>query len=482
MPAAPNALTWDTMTSAPAASVQFLLNGKPVSAEGASVHTTLLDFLRERGLTGAKEGCAEGECGACTVVLVRDDGVARSAYRPVNACLVFLPAAAGNEIYTVESLAADGELAPAQEAMAAAGGSQCGYCTPGFVMSLLAEQYRNGRTGPCDPHELGSNLCRCTGYRPIRDAALALGPPPDGAFRERLLQPGPRLLSVEYTSADSRFSRPETLAQCLSILADDPEAKVLAGGTDLGVESNLRGRRWGHLVSVEAIPELREFSETTACIRIGSALTLNEIAQRWSGAPEAFRQWLPLFASPAIRNRATLGGNLATASPIGDGAPLLAAFDAKLHLAGAGGRRTVPLSQFFSGYRQTMLERGELMIAIEIAKPLPTFSRFYKVAKRRMDDISTVAAGMAMDWNAAGRIERARFAFGGVATVPLRVEAAEEAVIGERWNEVTVSRVQSLLARALKPISDHRGSAEYRLAVAQSLIKKFWWERQEAAA
>ena len=469
------------MTSAPAASIEFLLNGKRVSCNGALVHTTLLDFLRERGLTGAKEGCAEGECGACTVVLVGEDAH-RSAYRPVNSCLMFLPAAAGHEIYTVEALADRGTLHPAQATMAAAGGSQCGYCTPGFVMSLFAEQYRNGRADACDPHELGSNLCRCTGYRPIRDAALSLGPAPEGPFRERLSRPAPHLSSLDYTGTDARFSRPETLEDCLSIVANDPDARLIAGATDLGVESNLRGRRWRHLVSLEAIAELREFSETTDSIRIGSALTLNEIAQRWRGAPEAFRQWLLLFASPAIRNRATLGGNLATASPIGDGAPLLEAFDARLHLAGPAGRRAVALSQFFTGYRRTVLEPGELIIAIEIPKPLPAFSRFYKVAKRRMDDISTVAAGFSIDWNPAGRIERARFAFGGVAPVPLRVETAEEATIGERWNEATVRRVQVILARTLKPISDHRGSAEYRLAMAESLIEKFWWERQEAAA
>jgi xanthine dehydrogenase small subunit len=469
------------MTRAPAASIEFLLNGRRVSCYGALVHTTLLDFLRERGLTGAKEGCAEGECGACTVVLVGED-THRSAYRPVNACLMFLPAAAGHEIYTVEALAAGGTLHPAQAAMAAAGGSQCGYCTPGFVMSLFAEQYRNGRAAACDPHELASNLCRCTGYRPIRDAALALGPAPEGPFRERLSLPAPRLSPLEYAGTDARFSRPETLQECLALLADDPDARLLAGGTDLGVESNLRGRRWAHLVSLEAITELREFSETADSIRIGSALTLNEIAQHWRGAPETFRQWLPLFASPAIRNRATLGGNLSTASPIGDGAPLLDAFDARLHLAGPSGRRTLPLSQFFTGYRSTRLEPGELIIAVEIPKPLPAFSRFYKVAKRRMDDISTVAAGFTLEWNSAGRIVRARFAFGGVAPVPLRVEAAEEAAIGERWNGATVRRVQAVLARTLKPIGDHRGSAEYRLAIAQSLIEKFWWERQEAAA
>ncbi len=472
------------MTSAPAASIHFLLNGKPVSVEGASVQTTLLDFLRHSGLTGAKEACAEGECGACTVVLVREDapGETPSAYRAVNACLMFLPAAAGHEIYTVESLAIDGQLHPVQEVLAAAGGSQCGYCTPGFVMSLFAEQYRTGRTGNCDPHELGGNLCRCTGYRPIRDAASVLGPAPDGPFRERLSRPAPRLARLQYSILDARFSRPETLTECLAILADEPEARLLAGGTDLGVESNLKGGRWQHLVSLEAIPELREFSENSECIRIGAALSLMEIAQRWTGPPESFRQWVPLFASPAIRNRATLGGNLATASPIGDGAPLLAALDARVRLAGPAGPRTVGLSQFFTAYRSTALARGELLTAVEIPKPLPASSRFYKVAKRRMDDISTVAAGFAIDLDATGRIMRARLAFGGVAPVPLRVEAAEEAMIGQRWNESTVRRVQSILARTLHPISDHRGSAEYRLAVAQSLVEKFFWERREAAA
>jgi xanthine dehydrogenase small subunit len=366
--------------------------------------------------------------------------------------------------------------------MAAAGGSQCGYCTPGFVMSLFAEQYRIGRTGACDPDALGGNLCRCTGYRSIRDAALALGPAPDGMFRERLSRAAPVLGPEAYSHGDARFARPRNLEECLAMLAGEPEARLLAGGTDLAVESNLRGRRWGRLVSVEAIAELREFSDTAEYVRIGAALTLNEIAEWWSGAPEAFQQWLPLFASPAIRNRATLGGNLATASPIGDGAPLLAAFDAKVHASGPNGRRMLPLSEFFPAYRRTALGPGELITAIEIPKPLPAFSRFYKVAKRRMDDISTVAAGLSLDWNSAGRIARARFAFGGVAPVPLRAQAAEEAVTGERWNEATVTRVQSILARTLKPISDHRGSAEYRLAMAQSLIERFWWERREAAA
>ncbi len=461
------------------APLAFWLNNRRVSVNHAG--GTLLDFIRAQGLTGAKEGCAEGECGACTVVLVtpRAGG---SEYRAVNSCLMLAAMAAGHEIFTVEALAADGKLSDVQQAMAAGGGSQCGYCTPGFVMSMFAEQYRPGRSGPCDPHELGGNLCRCTGYRPIRDAALSLGPAPDGDFLDRLSRPAPLLEAIEHETADLRFSRPVSIQQCLSILAGDPEARLISGGTDLVVESNLRGRRWPHLVSLEAIPELREFSEGASAVTIGAALPLNDIAMHWSNAPEVLLPWLRLFASPPLRNRATLGGSLATASPIGDGAPLLLALDARVHVASQREHRIIPLHSFFTGYRRTVLAPDELITAIEIPKPLPEFVRFYKVAKRRMDDISTVAAAMAMDWDASGKVARARFAFGGVAAIPLRTVAAEDAVLGQRWNEAAVERVQAALDRTLSPIGDHRGSAAYRLAVAKSLVDKFLWERREAAA
>jgi len=455
----------------------FVLNGKSVSAYGLPSQTTLLDFLRSQGLTGAKEGCAEGECGACTVVFVAEQGAA-SAFRPVNSCLMFLPMAAGHEIYTVESLTQNGELAAAQKAMVEMGGSQCGYCTPGFVMSLFAEHYRPGREGPCDPESMGGNLCRCTGYRPIRDAALALGPPPDDHFRERLSRRAPRLNAIH----NDGFSRPAALEECLSEMRDNPDAKVLAGGTDLGVESNLHGRRWKRIISLDAVAELREFSQTKDSVKIGAALPLTDIAEKWSNAPEAFHQWLRLFASLTIRNRATLGDNLATASPIGDGAPLLLAWGAVLHLAGSNGRRTVPLDSFFTGYRRTVLGPGELITAIEIPQPGPLFTRFYKMAKRQMDDISTVAAALALDIDASGRVRDARFAFGGVAATPLRASAAEEAVAGEAWNLSSVRRAQAALERTLRPLSDHRGSAEYRMEVSKSLIEKLWWEIREDAA
>ena len=406
------------------------------------------------------------------VVTPHDAGT--SAYRVVNSCLMSLTRGRSHEVYTVEALAEQGELADAQRVMAAAGGSQCGYCTPGFVMSLFAEHYRPGRVGPCDPLALAGNLCRCTGYRPIRDAALALGQAPAGEFRDRLQRPAPRIDAI----ALDTFSRPTTTDECLATLATHPGATLIAGGSDLGVESNLRGRRWTHLVSLEAIDELRECTETSTSVKLGAALPLADIERRWSSAPAAFSQWLTLFASPPIRNRATLGGNLATASPIGDAAPLLAALGAVVHVAGRDGRREIPLSSFFIAYRRTAMRPGEILTTIEIPKPFPQLLRFYKVSKRRLDDISTVSAAMAMDWDAGGRVHRARFAFGGVAETPLRVVEAEEAVTGQFWNEATLERVQRIMERTLTPISDARGSKEYRLEVSKSLVEKFWWEHR----
>jgi len=468
------------MASAPPVSISFSfrLNSETVEVRGEAAQTSLLDYLRSRGLTGAKEGCAEGECGSCTVVMVRPCG-AGSAYKPVNSCLMFLPMAAGHEIYTVEALARGVQLHPAQLAMAKAGGSQCGYCTPGFVMSLFAEQYRPGRSGPCSTAALCGNLCRCTGYRPIRDAALSLGPAPlestpGDEFGKRLMMPAPMPDALRYAT----FSRPSSIAECLSILAEDPLARVIAGATDLAVESNLKGKRFGSLVSVELLPELRVFEETEGFIELGAALSLDEIAALWRNAPPFFGEWLELFASPPLRNRATLGGNLATASPIGDSAPLLLALDAEVRIASRSGTRTVPLHAFFTGYRRTVLQPGELLIAIRIPKPLPRIVRFYKVAKRKLDDISTVCAGFALGLDRAGRVEMARLAYGGVAAVPTRARAAEACLMGSHWDLAAVGRAQAAVERELSPIGDHRGSAAYRLAMAQSLIAKFEHETQ----
>jgi xanthine dehydrogenase small subunit len=464
--------------------MDFLLNGRAVRTDGFPAHTTLLEYLRASGFTGAKEGCAEGECGACAVVLVAGaaaDG-ARSRYRAVNSCLLFLPALAGQEVYTVEGFARGGQLSEPQRAIAEGGGSQCGYCTPGFVASLFAEYYRPGRTGPCDPLSMGGNLCRCTGYRPLRDAALALGDAPDDAFRQRLAHPAPPLAAFSTGAFGARFERPASLAACLALLAEHPEARPIAGATDLAVEANLRGRRWPMLVSIEGLPELKIFSETDGAVEIGAGLTLAEVGERWVSAPAAVRDWFALFASPLIRNRATLGGNLVTASPVGDSAPLLLALDAVVHVAGPDGARSIPLREFFLGYRQTALRPSEVIVSLRVPKPLPARMAFYKASKRVIDDISTVAAAFAVDTDAAGRIVCARAAYGGVAATPVVIAAFGQALLGRRWNRSAVDAAQRAVAAAIAPIGDHRGSAAYRLAVAQSLIEKFWWQTREAQA
>jgi xanthine dehydrogenase small subunit len=454
------------------------VNGEDLPVRGVPAQTTLLDFLRDHGLTGAKEGCAEGECGACTIAMVA--GLESGCnYKTVNSCLIFVPGVVDREFYTVESLAQNGELAEVQKAIANAGGSQCGYCTPGFVMSLFVEQYRAGRAGPCDPHALSGNLCRCTGYRPIRDAVDCVGPAGDHRFSERLTRPAADLRAVLYTSGRTRFERPANLAECLSILSRHPGAKVVCGATDVAVESNLRFKRWPHLISLEGVAALRDFEQTADIVHIGAALPLSEVERLWTSAPDAVRAWSELFSSPPIRNRATLGGNLATASPIGDAAPLLMALDASVSLVSIEGSRMLPLSSFFTGYRKTQLHEDEIIRAVEIPRPYPTFTRFFKASKRRMDDISTVAAGLSIDLDAASRVRRALFAFGGVAASPLRVFAAEEAATGKVWNEQAVDNVTREIERAITPIDDHRGSAEYRKAMAKSLVRRFHHEWQE---
>ena len=399
-----------------------------------------------------------------------------SRYQAINSCLMFVPSAIGREFYTVESLAQSGELAEAQRAMASGGGSQCGYCTPGFVMSLFVEQYRPSRSGPCDPHALSGNLCRCTGYRPIQEAALSVGPAPEGPFLARLTQCAAALDPLAYASGSSRFDRPGSLAECLALASEHPTAKWISGATDLAVESNLRHRRWPHLISVETVPELRTFSDADSEVQLGAALTLQEIEELWTSAPDTVKHWLRLFASPPIRNRATLGGSLGTASPIGDAAPLLLALDASLTLSSAAGERRIPLHSFFTGYRQTQLAPAELIRSILIPKPFAAFVRYFKVSKRRMDDISTVAAGFSLGLDDRDDVTSARFAFGGVAPMPVRALAAEEAAIGQPWNERTVRRIQNVLEGELRPLSDHRGSAAYRSALAKSLVEKFYWE------
>uniref|UniRef100_UPI002869D453 FAD binding domain-containing protein n=1 Tax=Deinococcus sp. TaxID=47478 RepID=UPI002869D453 len=301
-------------------SVNITVNGRERTVN-ASAHTSLLNELRSQGLTGCKEGCAEGECGACAVLVARDDGRGATRWDSVNACLVTLATLDGGEIVTAEGLGSPADLHPAQREMAVRGGSQCGYCTPGFVVSMAAEYLRpdraegqHGAANGFDIHSLSGNLCRCTGYRPIADAAYALGTPDtEDVLALRRLQPAPAARNTAYRASDGEFHRPATLKDALDLLTAHPDAKVLAGGTDWGVEVNLRHARAGVVVSVDALPELRVFEVGADSILLGAGLSLSDLERRLDGRVPLLAGWFPQFASRLIRNSATLGGNLGTA-------------------------------------------------------------------------------------------------------------------------------------------------------------------------
>ncbi|MEU2453348.1 FAD binding domain-containing protein [Streptomyces sp. NPDC012765] len=474
---------------------RITVNGKETPIAPAPTHTTVLDFLRERGLTGTKEGCAEGECGACSVMVARPGVNRPTDWVAVNACLVPVAALDGQEVITSEGLATGGEsgtpatLHPVQEEMAVRGGSQCGYCTPGFICSMAAEYYRPDRCAHADPtdgadpehgpngfdlHALSGNLCRCTGYRPIRDAAFAVGTPTeDDALALRREQSPPEPVATAYTHGDSTFLRPGTLAEALHLLRERPGATVVAGSTDWGVEVNIRARREKYVVAVDRLPELRALQVESDRIEIGAAQTLTEIERRLDGRVPLLAELFPQFASRLIRNSATLGGNLGTGSPIGDSPPVLLALEASVVLADADGEREVPLADYFTGYRQSVRRPGELIRSVRIPLPLSPVTAFHKIAKRRFDDISSVAVAFALDIE-DGTVRKARIGLGGVAATPVRALAAEAALEGRPWTAETAAAAARVLRAEGTPMDDHRASAGYRSAMlGQSLLKLY---------
>ncbi|MEU8888523.1 FAD binding domain-containing protein [Streptomyces sp. NPDC048442] len=477
---------------------RITVNGKETQISPAAPHTTVLDLLRERGLTGTKEGCAEGECGACSVLVARPGVNKPTDWVAVNACLVPAAALDGQEVITSEGLATVGDpgtaptLHPVQEEMAVRGGSQCGYCTPGFICSMASEYYRPDRCahgesvdggaghdaehGPngFDLHALSGNLCRCTGYRPIRDAAFAVGEPTDeDPLAQRREQAPPAPVATEYTQDESTFLRKNTLAETLQLLRERPEAVVVAGSTDYGVEVNIRSRRADCVVAIDRLPELRELRVESDHIEIGAALTLTEIERRLDGEVPLLAELFPQFASRLIRNGATLGGNLGTGSPIGDSPPVLLALEASLVLADVDGERVVPLADYFTGYRQSVRRPGELIRAVRIPLPLAPVTAFHKIAKRRFDDISSVAVGFALDIE-DGIVRKARIGLGGVAATPIRALATEAALEGKPWTAETVEAAARELRGEGTPMSDHRASSLYRSAMLGQSLRKLY--------
>jgi xanthine dehydrogenase small subunit len=470
------------------------VNGAARPVTGVEPHVTALDWLRDQGLTGAKEGCAEGECGACAVLVARPDGEA-TRWTAINACLVPALSLDGQEVVTSEGLGTPDDLHPVQREMAVRGGSQCGYCTPGFICSMAAEYYRPDReavdpahngspehgANGFDLHALSGNLCRCTGYRPIRDAAYALGQPEQGdAFAARCAGRPPAAVPTRVRTERAEFRRPADLAEALALLAERPDASVIAGCTDWGVEVNLRGKRAPFVVAVDRLPELRTFSFGDDVVEIGAGLTLSEAERALDGRVPLLDALWPQFASRLIRNGATIGGNLGTGSPIGDTPPALLALESTLVLAGPEGDREVALKDYFTGYRQTVKEQGELIRAVRVPLPPAPLTAFHKIAKRRFDDISSVAVAFALDV-AGGTVTRAAIGLGGVAATPLRATATEDALVGRPWTADTVREAATVLGGEGTPLDDHRASAAYRAAMLEQSLLKLFAETPEEA-
>jgi xanthine dehydrogenase small subunit len=466
--------------------VRFVLDGRVRSISGIDPTTTVLQWLRggERRC-GTKEGCAEGDCGACTVVLGELEGGA-VRLRAVNACLLLLPALDGRALFTVESLRErGGALHPVQRAMVECHGSQCGFCTPGFVMSMFAlfESEREPPSRRRIDEVLAGNLCRCTGYRPIVEAvgrAYALGSrPAAGRARVELARAlaglaRDRALDLEH--AGKRFVAPRSLDELAAFVEGHPGARLWAGGTDLGLLVTKEHQDLPLVVSVGEVEELRRVRETATHLELGAAATYTDALAALSAVHPSLGTLVRRIGSTQIRNVGTVGGNVANASPVGDLPPALLALDASLVLRRGAERRELPLSEFFLGYRKTALRPGELLERIRIPRGAPGRAfRVYKVSKRQDEDIAAVCGAFAVELEGS-RVRAARVAFGGMAAVPVRAAGAEAALTGRPFGEASVEAAVAALDGELSPLSDLRAGAAYRRLVAGNLLRKFWLE------
>ncbi len=462
---------------------------------------TLLEVLREDlGCTGTKEGCGEGDCGACTVVL----GEARDGklhYSAVNSCIRLAHSIDGMALWTVEDLAEDpliqpvGEetpatrqsitLHPAQEAMVQCHGSQCGFCTPGFVMSLFG-MYQNHVchdqpiTRELAQEELSGNLCRCTGYRPILDAAQQMAALPAMAVNEPLLLQKLELLALTHQAPEpySSYISPTTLPDLLAARAAHPAAQVVAGCTDVGLWVTKQHQQYAQILDVTRVAELRQVQQDAHHITLGAAVTLTDAFAALTAQWPQLHTFATRFAGLPVRNSGTLGGNVANGSPIGDSMPLLIALRAQVVLASVRGERTLALEDLYTGYRQNVMAPDELLARIVVPRPGVTeVLRAYKISKRFDDDISAVCLVINLDIE-ADVVRRASIGAGGVAATPVRARQTEAALTGQPWNADTIARAAQALQGEFHPISDMRASGAYRRTVLASLLQRFWLESQ----
>lgn len=477
--------------------LRFIRRGLTAALHDVPPDRTLLEVLREDlGCTGTKEGCGEGDCGACTVVLGEErDG--KLHYSAVNSCIRLAHSVDGMALWTVEDLAEDPlirpagpapsaekaiTLHPAQEAMVQCHGSQCGFCTPGFVMSLFG-MYQNhvchGQpiTRELAQEELSGNLCRCTGYRPILDAAQQMAAlPPVAVDEAQLLR---QLAQLQSPAADgTAYLAPTTLPALLAARAAHPGAQVVAGCTDVGLWVTKMHKQYAQILDVTRAAELLQLGEDAHQITIGAAVSLTD------AFAALVRQWPQLhsfatrFAGLPVRNSGTLGGNVANGSPIGDSMPLLIALRAQIVLASTRGERTLALEDLYTGYRQNVMAPDELLVRIVVPRPSVTEAlRAYKISKRFDDDISAVCLVVNLDIE-ADVVRRASIGAGGVAATPARARQAEAALTGQPWSAETVKQAADALQAEFSPISDMRASGAYRRTVLASLLQRFWLESQ----
>ncbi|MDQ5896995.1 MAG: xanthine dehydrogenase small subunit [Pseudomonadota bacterium] len=457
--------------------IRFVHRGRAVALEGVQPTRTLLDWLREDArprCTGTKEGCNEGDCGACTVLVAErdDDAPGGVAIRNVNACLSFLPALDGRAVITVEDLP---QPHPVQQALVACHGSQCGFCTPGFVMTMTALREAHAAAGtrperPAIADALAGNLCRCTGYRPIIDAAERMFELPDAPIDRAALRAQLDALAAEAPEMTLEDFAAQRLAR--------PEARIVAGATDVALWVNKQFRDLGEPLWITRVPALRRIAtDTDGTLHLGAAASLEDawaaLAARWPALTEVWRR----FASPPVRHAGTLGGNIANGSPIGDGAPVLIALDARIVLRRGPDTRTLALEDFHLDYMKNALAPGEFVERLVVPpSPEGTQLRAWKISKRFDSDISTVLLAAALRLDADGRIAAARLVFGGMAAITKRAAQTEAALLGQPWNETALQAAQAALAQDFRPLSDLRASAGYRLAVSANLLRRLWLE------
>ena len=454
--------------------IRFMLNGEIVTVEGAAPTVTLLDWLREtRGLTGTKEGCNEGDCGACTVTVstLDDTGVTHQA---LNACILFLPQLAGKAVRTVEGIAApDGELHPVQDAMVTEHGSQCGFCTPGFVMSM----YTAHRTGRVDHDDvLAGNLCRCTGYAPIVRAAqrAASRPVPAWEIDERAEL---EALAQSGDMSGEGLYLPGSTASLAAIYAAHPNATIVAGATDVGLWVTKQFRPVGPVIFTHRAGDLARIERVQGGLRIGAGVTLSRLRGAMADRHPDFAELIRRYGSVQVRNAATIGGNIANGSPIGDGPPALIALGAELTLRHGEDRRRMPLEDFFLEYGKQDRMPGEFVESIFVPDQEDTLA-CYKLSKRFDQDISAVCGCFALRMD-GDVVAGARIAFGGMAGTPKRAHAAEAALTGRVLSAQAVRDAQDALTQDFQPLSDMRASAAYRMQAARNMIRRYWLERVE---